>query len=75
MKKILVILACLLGLSSFLTAQENLPTNQSSTIGVPEISAEEFDEAKTKTEIIVPTNQHTTDQNATVKIRKENLYE
>lgn len=75
MKKILVILACLLGLSSFITAQENLPTNQSSTIGVPEISAEEFDEAKTKTEIIVPTNQHTTDQNASVKIEYLPMYD
>lgn len=74
MKKISLLLVSLMALSFSVFAQ-NVPTNSSSTLGVPEIEAESFDEKKTKTEIIIPADQHCTDQTASVRIEYLPMYD
>lgn len=74
MKKILIALTCLLAFTNLMIAQD-ASVNQAATLGVPEMNADTFEEGKTKTEIIIPENQHTTDQSAVVKIEYLPIYD
>lgn len=65
MKKLSLLVACFLSLTCLLFAQ-----NMSS-----EMTEDDYEEGKTKTEIIVPENQHTTDQTANVKIEYLPMYD
>ncbi len=73
MKKLFVLLAGLL--SAFFLFAQDVPTNQSSTLGVPDVTMDVFDEGKTKIEVIIPENNHATDQTATVRIEYLPMYD
>lgn len=73
MKKLLVLLAGLL--SAFFLFAQDVPTNQASTLGVPDVTMDVFDEGKTKIEVIIPENNHATDQTATVRIEYLPMYD
>lgn len=68
MKKFLVMIACLFAVSAGLFAQ-------GLTSGESIFDDEEFEELKTKTQVIVPENQHITDKNASVKIEYSPVYD
>lgn len=73
MKKLSVILVGLL--SGFFLFAQDVPTNQSSTLGVPDVTMDVFEEGKTKVEVIIPENNHATDQTASVRIEYLPMYD
>ena len=70
MKK-LILISCILALGSCLFAQGITGNNASESI----FDAEEFEEQKTKTEVIIPKEQHCTDQSASVRIEYMPIYD
>lgn len=78
MKKILVVLSCLMAFSAMLFAQD-VPANQTQTqsqsFEAPVIDDDAFEEGKTKTEVITVTNTHSGDTTATVRIEYLPIYD
>ena len=73
MKKILILFTCLFAFSTMIFAQES--DTQEIPIAVAAYDSEQFEAEKTKTEIIIPENQHTTDSTATVRIEYMPMYD
>lgn len=73
MKKILILFTCLFAFSTIIFAQES--DTQEIPIAGAAYDSEQFEAEKTKTEIIIPENQHTTDSTATVRIEYMPMYD